>query len=75
MASKEITYKIEDELLVLSTKGSWSLELNLVSWNGAPAVYDLRKWNEDHTRMGKGITLTETELNKLASYVLATEED
>ena len=40
-------------------------EINLVKWNDFAPKYDLRDWNEDHTRMGKGITLTEDELNKL----------
>jgi hypothetical protein len=63
----EITFEIVEEIAVLSTKGSWSMELNRVSWNHGPANYDIRKWNEDHTRMGKGVTLTEDEMNKLIS--------
>ncbi|MGN1413537.1 MAG: hypothetical protein ACI4WY_04750 [Anaerovoracaceae bacterium] len=27
--------------------------------------YDIRKWNEDHTRCSKGITLTENEAGVL----------
>lgn len=35
--SKEITFKIVEEIGVLSRKPSgWQKELNLVSWNGAP---------------------------------------
>ena len=40
-------------------------ELNLVSWNGREPKYDLRDWDENHTRMGKGITLTKEEVEKL----------
>ena len=65
MADKEITFEIVKEIAVLSVKGSWSMELNRVSWNHGPANYDIRKWNEDHTRMGKGVTLTEAEMDKL----------
>lgn len=61
----EITFEIVEEIAVLSVKGSWSMELNRVSWNHGPANYDIRKWNEDHTRMGKGVTLTEAEMDKL----------
>lgn len=32
-----------------------------VSYDKDP-VYDLREWNEDHTKMSKGITLTKDEL-------------
>ena len=72
--AKEITFEIEEEIAVLSTKGSWSMELNKVSWNGAPAVYDIRKWNEDHTRMGKGVTLTEKEMDALLACFTNDEE-
>lgn len=34
---------------------------NRVSFNGAPAKYDIRTWSPDHTKMGKGITLTNEE--------------
>lgn len=71
----EITFEIVEEIAVLSTKGSWSMELNRVSWNHGPANYDIRKWNEDHTRMGKGVTLTEDEMLKLISTFSSEEED
>ena len=69
--AKEITFEIEEEIAVLSTKGSWSMELNKVSWNGAPAVYDIRKWNEDHTRM---VTLTDKEMDALLACFADDEE-
>jgi hypothetical protein len=50
----------------------WKKELTRVSWNGKPPKYDLRDWNENHEKMGKGITLTEDELRKLAK-ILGTE--
>ena len=62
----EIKYEIVEKIGVLSTtdKG-WSKELNLVSWNDGEPKYDLRDWNENHDKMGKGITLTRDELDKL----------
>ena len=39
--------------------------MNLVSWNGAEPKYDLRDWAPEHEKMGKGITLTEEEAEKL----------
>ena len=62
----EIKYEIVENIGVLSTtdKG-WSKELNLVSWNDREPKYDLRDWNENHDKMGKGITLTRDELDKL----------
>lgn len=62
----EIKYEIVEKIGVLSTtdKG-WSKKLNLVSWNDREPKYDLRDWNENHDKMGKGITLTRDELDKL----------
>lgn len=62
----DIKYEIIENLGVLSTgSNGWRKELNLVSWNEREAKYDLRDWNEDHTRMRKGITLTEEEAKVL----------
>lgn len=59
----EFTFEIEEKLLVLSENDKgWTKELNRVSFNGAPAKYDIRSWSPDHTKMGKGITLTYEEM-------------
>lgn len=62
----EIKYEIEKELgsIAESSKG-WKKELNLISWNGKEAKYDLREWAPDHEKMGKGVTLTIEELKEL----------
>lgn len=66
----EVSFEIVEEMGVLSegTKG-WSKQLNRVSWNGNPAKYDIRDWNEDHTKCGKGVTLTYEELEALADLI------
>lgn len=62
----EIKYEIIETLAVLSesSKG-WKKELNLISWNNREPKYDVREWSEDHTKMGKGVTLTLSELQIL----------
>jgi hypothetical protein len=67
--TKEISYEIVEEIGVLSYTGSWSLELNRIAWNGGAPKYDIRKWNADHSRMGKGVTLTDTEMDELIALV------
>lgn len=64
--TSEIDYKIMQNFgtLSLGTNG-WKTELNMVSWNGNPAKLDIRAWNEDHSKMGKGITLTPAEMKNL----------
>ena len=62
----EFLFKVEEQLGVISQgKGGWNLELNLVSWAGRPAKYDIRSWSSDHEKMGKGSTFTKEELISL----------
>ena len=66
----DIEFTIVDEIGVLSTsEKGWNKELNLVSWNGREPQYDIRDWSPDHTKMGKGITLSRDELSKLCSVI------
>jgi len=60
-----IKFEIEEKLGVLSERTGWTKELNLVSWNNRTAKADIREWDEDHEKMGKGITLSKKELIEL----------
>ena len=48
---------------------NWNKEVNLVSWNGRPAKLDIRAWQKNHQRCGKGITLTMDEAEALAKLL------
>ena len=62
----ELKFEIVKNIGVLSKSDKgWSKELNMVKWGDYAPKYDLRDWSEDHTRMGKGITLTEDEVKNL----------
>lgn len=62
----EFKYEITQELGVLSeSKSGWTRELNLVSWNGANPKYDIRDWAPNREKMGKGISLSAEEIEKL----------
>ena len=62
----EIKFEILKNIGVLSTSaGGWSKELNLISWNDREPKYDLRDWSADHSKMGKGVTLSAEELQAL----------
>ena len=66
----EIKYEITQSIACLSEeKNGWTKELNLVSWYGNTPKYDIRSWCADHSKMGKGITLTKEELVQLASVL------
>ena len=59
----DIKYEIVKSIGAISTAASgWSKELNLISWNDREPKYDLRDWSADHSKMGKGVTLTREEL-------------
>ena len=62
----EIKFEIEKELGSISESPKrWTKELNIISWNGKEAKYDLRDWAPGHEKMGKGVTLSGDELKKL----------
>ncbi|MFC4386951.1 YdbC family protein [Gracilibacillus marinus] len=61
-----LKYDIVEHIAVLSesTKG-WQKEVNLISWNDREPKYDIRDWSKEHDKMGKGVTLSKEEWEKL----------
>ena len=61
--NNEFKFEIIKTIAVLSKERSgWTKEINLVSYNDAPPKYDLRSWDPNHEKMGKGITLSRDEM-------------
>ncbi len=72
----ELKFEITKELGVISENAKgWTKELNLVSWNDNAPKFDIREWSPDHTRMSKGITLTEEEMSQLVELFNARDEE
>jgi hypothetical protein len=70
--AEDFTWEVQQALGTLGeARGGWALELNLVSWGGRPAKYDIRTWSPDHQKMGKGVTLTKEELLALKAALAA----
>lgn len=66
----DFTFNIERQIAVLSeSKNGWKMELNLVSWGGRPAKYDIRSWDPEHNKMGKGCTFSSEELTNLKNVL------
>ena len=66
----EFSYEIIKQIGVLSeSPKGWKRELNLISWNGRDPKYDIRDWSPDHEKMGKGITMSSEELEKLVQII------
>ena len=62
----EIKYEVVEHIGVLSESAKgWKKELNRISWNGAIPKYDIREWAPGREKMGKGITLTDAEIEML----------
>ena len=40
------------------SNNGWTKELNLISWDNREPVYDIRTWDAEHTKHGKGVTIT-----------------
>ncbi len=70
----EIKFEIINTIGILSesSKG-WAKELNLISWNSREPKYDIRDWDPEHQKMGKGVTLSEEELMKLKELLNGME--
>lgn len=49
--------------------GAWQKKLTLASWFGGEPKYDLRPWNKDMTKCGKGIVLEDSELYDLLCLI------
>ena len=72
----DIKYDIVKEFGVLSENAKgWRKEVNLISWNGGAPKYDIRDWAPDHSRMGKGVTLTADELAELKNLLADIDLD
>lgn len=68
--NNEIKYEIIEQLGVLSeSEKGWKKELNLVSWSDSEPRYDIRAWNPEHEKLGKGITLSKEEIIQLKNIL------
>ncbi len=62
----EIKYEVIEKIGIVSEgNNGWNKELNLISWNGREATYDIRIWPPDHEKPGKGVTISAEEAKVL----------
>lgn len=72
----ELKYEIVEHIGVIGENArGWNKELNLVSWNEKDPKYDIRDWAPDHSRMGKGVTLSADELAALKDLLADVDLD
>lgn len=53
----------------------WSKEVNIISWNGRKPKIDIRDWDENNEKMGKGLTLIKEELKTLKGLLNSLDID
>lgn len=69
-----INYNLVEHIATLSTSidkngDRWHNELNIISWNGAKPVFDIREWDTDHARMRYGVKLDRDEMLNLSQGI------
>lgn len=77
---REFNYEITERVATISESSDrrFALELNYISYNGAPAKMDLRRWDRKKGMMLKGLTLTRIEAKEIMSaleYIFNSRED
>lgn len=74
MSSREVTFEIKEHIGVISENNKgWTKEVNLVSWNGGEAKYDIREWDPEHVKMSRGVTLNEEQAMALKDILNSLE--
>ncbi len=68
----DVKFNLIKHLCSFSENKGWRKEVNLISWNDAPAKIDIRNWKPDGTP-GKGISLTPEEARMVAEAILNEE--
>ena len=72
-----ITFKIEEFIGVIKKESNgWQKELNLVTWGASEADvdaksarYDIRSWDEGHTKCRKGLTFSPEEMHRVVAMM------
>lgn len=70
-----MNFEIVKTLLSLPAEGTFHKELNVIKWGDNKPKLDLRGWNDDHTKMTKGITLTDEEAEAFAETIRNRKEN
>lgn len=67
----DMNWEIKDHIGILSknSRSGWRRELTRTRWNGNPAKLEIRDWNEDYTKAGKGMTFTDDEMGTLKAIL------
>ena len=75
--SNEVKFEIVERIGALDAPNDngWTREVNVVAWNGGAPKLDIREWAPDHSRMSRGITLTEQQGIRFAQLLVQREKN
>ena len=60
-----LSFEIQKSFGVLSKNDKeWQKEINIVRWHENRPKLDIRDWDSEHKKMGRGITFTPEEVEK-----------
>ena len=70
----DLKFEIRKNLGIIGegTKG-WKKEVNIISWNDRKPKLDIRDWDENHEKMGKGVTLSRSEVEEFMKLLDTTD--
>lgn len=68
MAKDELSFEVVKDFGGFG-EGKWQKHLTLTKWGDNDPKYDIRSWNEDMTKCGKGVTLTDSDLFDLLQMI------
>lgn len=67
---RDIVFDVIESIgIIKAFPNGWTKELNMVSWNGNEAKYDIRDWDANHERMSRGITLKADEMETIVNLL------
>ena len=68
----ELKYEIRRHLAVLNRneRTGWTKEANVVAWNDGAEKLDIRDWSPNHSKMSRGVTLSEDEARILSKALI-----
>ena len=65
MSDRTLQWKVLEEVGGIEEGSAWTLEVNIISWDGKPPKIDVRRWNEAKDKMSKGLSFTRAEVEAL----------
>lgn len=66
--AKEVKFEVIEDFGTFG-EGEWKKHLTLTKWNDGEPKFDIRAWNEDMSKCGRGITLTKAEVDELKAIL------